>query len=97
MHQIHLSTPFGGLPELRQYQLRLDEKSLRVRLVLAPGAPREVLERVRAALVQALEAAGAVPPAVHVEPVEAIPRVGSGAKLTLVEWDARRAEPPLAS
>jgi hypothetical protein len=51
---------------------------------------------VEAKLVEALASAGALPPPVRVEPVESIPRVGSGAKLTLVCSDAPEAAPALA-
>lgn len=84
VHPFHLRAPFGLLPEVRQYQIRCCENALRVRVVLDPAAARDVSDRVETALVAALEAAGAVPPRVEVEPVASIARVGAGAKLTLV-------------
>jgi hypothetical protein len=56
-----------------------------MQVVLRPSAARDVPERLRAAIVRELEAAGAVPPPVAVQPVAAIAREpGPGAKLKLV-------------
>ena len=56
-----------------------------MRLVLAPGAPADLEERAQAALIHALEAAGAQPPAVRVAAVSAIHRdPGTAAKLKLI-------------
>lgn len=84
VHPFHLRAPFSHLPEVRQYQLERCEDALRVRVVLAPAASRDVPARVETALVAALESAGALPPRVEVEPVDEIARKGAGAKLTLV-------------
>lgn len=84
VHPFHLRAPFGRLPEVRQYQIQHSGGALRVRIVLAPSAGRDVPDRVESALLESLQAAGAVPPRVEVEPVAEIPRRGDGAKLTLV-------------
>jgi putative adenylate-forming enzyme len=84
VHPFRLRAPFGRLPEVRQYQIKRCDDALRVQVVLAPAAERDVPERVEAALLEALRAAGAVPPRVQVEPVASIARKGTGAKLTLV-------------
>jgi len=84
VHPFHLRAPFGQLPEVRQYQIQHCDDALRVRVVLDPGADRDVPARVETALVAALESAGALPPRVEVEPVDVIARKGAGAKLTLV-------------
>jgi phenylacetate-coenzyme A ligase PaaK-like adenylate-forming protein len=83
VHPMHLRMPFT-LPEVRQYQLKPACGQLRVTLVLAPGASLDVIERIRTALIDALKAAGAASQHISIESVESIPRVGSGAKLTLI-------------
>ncbi len=93
VHPYHLGPPFARFPEVRQYQIRHSDDGLHVRLVLAPDAPRNLVEQLRASLVEALAGAGAVPPPIHVQPVEAITRVGSAAKLTLVETDVSHPMP----
>jgi hypothetical protein len=53
--------------------------------VLAPDAPADLEERARTGLIHALEAAGALPPAVRVTAVPAINRdPGAAAKLKLI-------------
>lgn len=84
VHPFHLRAPFGRLPEVRQYQVEQCDDALRVRIVLNPSAGRDVPDRVEAALLESLQAAGAAPPRVEVEPVAEIVRKGAGAKLTLV-------------
>jgi len=84
VHPIHLHMPFTRMPEVRQYQFHPANDQLRVTLVLTPQAPPDIVERVRAALGDALKAAGAAPLRILIEAVESIPRVGSGAKLTLI-------------
>jgi phenylacetate-coenzyme A ligase PaaK-like adenylate-forming protein len=84
VHPFHLRAPFGRLPEVRQYQIQRSEDALRVSVVLHPAAGRDVPARVEMALLASIEAAGAVPPRVEVEPVDEITRRGAGAKLTLV-------------
>jgi phenylacetate-coenzyme A ligase PaaK-like adenylate-forming protein len=96
LHPIHLRTPFTRISEVQQYQFSLAPGALRVRLVLVPDAPRDVPERVQAELAGALERAGAAPIAIEARPVDAIPRVGAGAKLTLLDAGAPPAEPLLA-
>jgi hypothetical protein len=53
------------------------------------GAARDLLDRIRLAFVQALEAAGAAAPPVRVEAVAEIPREpGPAAKLKLVRSES---------
>jgi phenylacetate-coenzyme A ligase PaaK-like adenylate-forming protein len=96
VHPIHLRAPFVRLPEVRQYQFKQRGDTLCVRLALSPGAPRDVLDRVRAELAEALGAAGADMPCLEIVTVDGILRVGSGAKLTLVESSSHAAQPVLA-
>ncbi len=84
VHPFNLRAPLGAVPEVRQYQFRHRPDALDVRIVLDPTAPRDVIERIRGSLIDALEAAGAEPPRVEVQAVDAIARRGAGAKLTLV-------------
>jgi phenylacetate-CoA ligase len=84
VHPIHLCMPFTRMPEVRQYQFHPGDDQIRVTLVLAPQAPSDVIERIRAELTEAIKTAGGIPPPLHIEAVDSIPRLGSGAKLTLV-------------
>jgi phenylacetate-CoA ligase len=91
VHPALLQEPFGGLPEVRQYQILHDPAGLHVRLVLRPSAPPDIPARVHAALGEALRAAGATPPAIQVTPVPEIQRdTGHGAKFKLVQTTVRR-------
>jgi phenylacetate-CoA ligase len=83
VHPIHLRMPFARMPEVRQYQFHPGGDYVRVLVVLAPASPGDIIERLRATLLDALKAAGAMPPHILIEPVGSIPRAGSGAKLTL--------------
>jgi hypothetical protein len=74
------------LSDLRQYQIVHEPHRLNVRVVLQPSAPADALAQVRAALVAALEEAGAAPPPVEVAAVAAIEREpGLGAKLKQIK------------
>lgn len=96
VHPFRLRAPFARLPEVRQYQVVHDQAGLHVRVVLRPTAPADTPERVRAALVRELEAAGALPPPVEVLPVPAIARdAGHGAKFKLVQRAAAAGGPPI--
>jgi hypothetical protein len=69
-----------------QYQVVHSPDGLRVRVVLRQEAPADASERTRSALLAELDAAGAAPSPVTVEPVEVIEREpGLGAKLRLVK------------
>jgi phenylacetate-CoA ligase len=79
-----LRAPFAQLPDVLQYQIVLEERRLAVRIVLRPAASAETPARVAHRLRAALEAAGALPPPIEVEPVAAIERDPGSAKLKLV-------------
>jgi phenylacetate-coenzyme A ligase PaaK-like adenylate-forming protein len=85
VHPSGLGPAFAGLPDVRQYQVLRDRRGLHARVVLAGGAGAATLERLRQALIEAIEAAGAVPPAVEVERVAALEREpGPAAKFKLI-------------
>jgi phenylacetate-coenzyme A ligase PaaK-like adenylate-forming protein len=85
VHPSGLGPAFAGLPDVRQYQVLHDRRGLHARVVLAGGAGAATLERLRQALMEAIEAAGAVPPAVEVERVAALEREpGPAAKFKLI-------------
>jgi phenylacetate-coenzyme A ligase PaaK-like adenylate-forming protein len=91
VHPFRLRAPFAALPDVRQYQIHHDQTALHVRVVLRPSAARDILEGIRSALTQELQAAGAVPPPIEVTPVDDIPRdQGHGAKLKLIQTTAPR-------
>jgi phenylacetate-coenzyme A ligase PaaK-like adenylate-forming protein len=84
VHPYRLRAPFVRLLEVLQYQIVQRPAGLDVRVVLRRGAGYDVPTTVRAALEDALRAAGAVCP-VHVEVVEEIAREpGPAAKVKLV-------------
>jgi phenylacetate-coenzyme A ligase PaaK-like adenylate-forming protein len=86
VHPYRLRVPFTTFNEVRQYQVVQHDAGLHVRIVLRAAAPPDTSERVHAAIAGALEAAGAVPPAIEVLPVEEIEREsGHAAKLKLVK------------
>jgi len=71
---------------VRQYQIVQHERRLQVRIVLQASARRDTSARVRTAVLEALDAAGALPPPIEVVPVETIEREsGHAAKLKLVK------------
>jgi putative adenylate-forming enzyme len=86
VHPYRLREPFATLAEVRQYQIVQRERRLQVRIVLDRSAPSETADRVRTALLGALEDAGALAPPLEVVPVDRIEREpGLGAKLKLVK------------
>jgi putative adenylate-forming enzyme len=85
VHPYTLRLPFAELRDVTEYQLRHSEEGLEVRLVLRPGAAPETPGLARAALLAALESAGAIPPAVTTVSLPALAREGMGAKLKLVQ------------
>ena len=80
-----LRAPFLDLPDVVQYQLVHEPKRLAVRIVLRPGASSETADRVHFGIRAALEAAGAVPPTIEVEPVHAIELEPGSSKLKVVK------------
>lgn len=84
VHPYVLRLPFAALRDVVEYQLFHSEAGIDVRVVLRPGAAPDTPMRARAALLAALEAAGAIPPAVTALSVPALERNGTGAKLKLV-------------
>jgi phenylacetate-coenzyme A ligase PaaK-like adenylate-forming protein len=74
VHPTAFGPAFASLPDVLQYQVIYDQHGLRARVVLADAAGTDVPERLRRALIAAVEAAGAVPPAVGVEQVAALQR-----------------------
>jgi len=86
VHPTALGPAFASLPDVLQHQVVHDLHGLRALVVIADGAAADVPDRLRRALVAAIEAAGAVPPAVDVEQVAALQREpGPAAKFTLVK------------
>ncbi len=85
IHPFRLGRPLRAFPDVRRFQLARKGAEIVVEVVLRPGAARDVPDRLRAAIVAELEAAGAVAPAVAVAAVPRIAREsGPGAKLKLV-------------
>jgi len=85
MHPSGLGAAFAGLPDVRQYQVLHDRHGLHVRVILAGDASTATPERLRQALAEAIDAAGAVPPPVEVTQVDALEREpGPAAKFKLV-------------
>jgi phenylacetate-coenzyme A ligase PaaK-like adenylate-forming protein len=86
LHPSGLGPAFAGLPDVRQYQILHDRRGLHVRIVLAGEASAATPARLRRSLVEAIEAVGAVPPAVEVVQVAALEREpGPAAKLKLIK------------
>jgi phenylacetate-coenzyme A ligase PaaK-like adenylate-forming protein len=86
VHPHRLRSPFAALGDVRQYQIVHDEAGLHVRIVLQPAASPDLPERVRAAMLDTLENAGALPPSLDVTEVDVIEREpGHAAKLKLVK------------
>jgi phenylacetate-coenzyme A ligase PaaK-like adenylate-forming protein len=97
MHPSALGPAFAGLPDVRQYQILHDQLGLHVRVVLSDGAEGTTPARLRQALVDAIEATGAVTPAVDVARVAALEREpGPAAKFKLIRSTLAggRATPP---
>jgi len=86
VHPLHLRAPFAAFPEVVQYQVVHDERGLSVSVVLRPGTPSDIAQRVRGALAHQLSDNGAVPPPIIVTPVPRIDREsGHSAKFTAVK------------
>jgi phenylacetate-CoA ligase len=86
VHPYRLRAPFASLGDVRQYQIVQAGDRLCARIVLQRSAPSDTPARVRAALLDALEAAGAELPELDVVTVAAIEREsGHAAKLKLVK------------
>jgi len=84
VHPYRLRAPFVKLLDVLQYQVVHRRQGLTVRIVVRPEAPRDVADRVRALVDEALRGAGAACP-VSVEVVDEIAReAGPAAKLKLV-------------
>ncbi|HEX5620319.1 MAG TPA: hypothetical protein VFX51_18000, partial [Solirubrobacteraceae bacterium] len=82
---LRLGSPFARIPAVRQFQIVHAAGALEIRVVLEPGAPEDTRDRVRAAVLDALDAAGAVPPAIDVISVDRLEREGgAAAKLKLI-------------
>jgi phenylacetate-coenzyme A ligase PaaK-like adenylate-forming protein len=80
-----LRAPFLDLPDVVQYQVVLEPKRLAVRIVLRPDASAETAGRVRSGMKAALDAAGAIPPPIAVEPVAEIEREPGSMKVKVVK------------
>jgi phenylacetate-coenzyme A ligase PaaK-like adenylate-forming protein len=80
-----LRAPFTDLPDVLQYQVVHEPRRLAVRVVLSPKAPADTIGKIAAGLGAALEAAGAVPPPIEVEPVAELEREPGAAKVKLVK------------
>jgi phenylacetate-CoA ligase len=88
VHPFRLGRPLAAFPEVRQFQVRVSRERVTMRVVLRPSPPRDVPDRLRAAIARELEEAGVAAPDVAVEPVARIVRDdGPGAKLKLVRTD----------
>ena len=86
VHPYRLRAPLAAFGELRQYQIVQHQGGLQIRIVATPSAPRDLAARVHDAVIDALEAAGVLPPRLEVVPVERIEREsGHAAKLKLVK------------
>jgi phenylacetate-CoA ligase len=82
VHPYVIHAPFVRLADVRQYQIVREQDGLLVRIVVRPASAPDVAERVRAAVVGGIEAAGALAPSVRVETVSSIAREpGHAAKL----------------
>ena len=80
-----LRAPFLDLPDVVQYQVVHEPTRLAVRIVLRPDASVETVERVRSGMKVALEAAGAIPPPIVVQPVAEIEREPGSMKVKVVK------------
>jgi phenylacetate-coenzyme A ligase PaaK-like adenylate-forming protein len=81
VHPAHLRSPFTAFPEVVQYQLTYDDGGLTGRVVLRPGAPSGIPDRLRAALTRRLRYAGAIPPPITITAVAGLARdTGHAAK-----------------
>jgi phenylacetate-coenzyme A ligase PaaK-like adenylate-forming protein len=86
VHPLRLRAPFGAFPDVIQYQIAYDGKTLTVRLVLRSGSAADIPGQIHSALTRALRAAGATPPPITTLRVPAIDREpGPAGKYKLVK------------
>jgi phenylacetate-coenzyme A ligase PaaK-like adenylate-forming protein len=82
---LRLGAPFARIPAVRQFQIVHEPVRLELRVVLEPGAEADATDRVRDAVLGALDEVGAVPPTIDVVAVDHLEREpGGGAKLKLI-------------
>jgi phenylacetate-coenzyme A ligase PaaK-like adenylate-forming protein len=85
VHPYRLRAPFSAMLDVRQYQIVRIPEGLLVRVVARASAPRDLPDRVRGAIADGLEEAGAAPTTILVELVDELEReAGHAAKLKLV-------------
>jgi phenylacetate-coenzyme A ligase PaaK-like adenylate-forming protein len=80
-----LRAVFAHLPDVVQFQVMRERQRIVVRVVLRPGSSADTSDRIAGRLRVAFKAAGAVVPAISVEPVAEIEREPGAAKLKLVK------------
>lgn len=86
VHPLRLRAPLGAFPDVIQYQIAYDGKTLTVRLVLRDGSSADIPGQIHSALTRALRAAGATPPPITTLRVPAIDREpGPAGKYKLVK------------
>ena len=87
VHPFTLESPFTEMPDVLQYKLVHEPTVLRVLVVAREDGARDAIaRRIADTMVGALVAAGAIPPPVRVELLEALDRdQGHGAKFKLIE------------
>ena len=86
IHPVRIGEPFAAVPDVRQFQVLHDHFGIEVRVVLRESSAPDALERVQSALLAELEAAGALPPPIHVKAVAEIEREpGPAAKFRVVK------------
>jgi phenylacetate-coenzyme A ligase PaaK-like adenylate-forming protein len=86
VHPLRLRAPFGAFPDVIQYQIAYDGKTLTVRLVLRGGSAADIPGQIHSALTRALRAAGVTPPPITTLRVPAIDREpGPAGKYKLVK------------
>jgi phenylacetate-CoA ligase len=83
VHPSVLGSAVAPIAEVGEYAFVYDANGLHSQIVLTPGAAPDVPERLRKALVAAIGATGAMPPAVDVQPVSTLKREPGG-KIRLV-------------
>lgn len=83
VHPSVLGSAVAPIAEVGEYAFVYDANGLHAQIVLTPGAAPDVPERLRKALVAAIGATGAIPPAVDVQPVPTLKREPGG-KIRLV-------------
>jgi len=83
IHPSVLGSAVAPLAEVGEYAFVYDANGLHAQIVLTPGAAPDVSERLREALIVAIDSTGAITPAVDVQPVPALEREPGG-KIRLV-------------